>query len=189
MPKWIRNNLKYHRGFVAVAFAEQKKGWFSTVRKKNINKELDAVGWQDYKWEEVTRTPYEDYFRECWYQTPKEKKKLLEELEEYKNKLRDFPVNFIISNNSSINEQRNFIVKHYAVGQYVMGLDDDIQSIETKINDKKTEPLLQLKELGHQAFDLCLKNKFNLWGINASFNPFFIHLENSNACSLKPCPL
>jgi hypothetical protein len=84
VPKWIKNNLKYHRGFVAVAFAEQKKGWFSTVRKKNINKELDAVGWQDYKWEEVTRTPYEDYFRECWCQTPKEKKKLLEELEEYK---------------------------------------------------------------------------------------------------------
>ena len=97
-----------------------------------------------------------------------------EELEEYKNKLKNFPVNFIISNNSSINEQRNFIVKHYPVGQYVMGLDDDIQSVETKINDKKTEPLLQLKELGHQAFDLCLKNKFNLWGINASFNPFFM---------------
>jgi hypothetical protein len=84
VPKWIRNNLKYHRGFVAVAFAEQKKGWFSTVRKKNVNKELDAIGWQDYKWEEVIGTPYEDYFRECWHQTPKEKKKMSEELEKYK---------------------------------------------------------------------------------------------------------
>ena len=75
VPKWIRNNLNYHKGFVAVAFAEQKKGWFST-------KPISI--WDEHKWEDVKGTPYEDYFRECWHQTPKEKKKQLEELEEYK---------------------------------------------------------------------------------------------------------
>ena len=97
-----------------------------------------------------------------------------EELKEYKIKLKDYPVNIIVANNTSINEQRNFMIKYYPVGQYVMGIDDDIQSIESKINDKKTETLLKLSELGNQAFDLCLKNKVNLWGINASFNPFFM---------------
>jgi hypothetical protein len=97
-----------------------------------------------------------------------------EELEEYKIKLKDYPVNLIVANNTSINEQRNFMVRYYPVGQNVMGIDDDIQSIESKINDKKTQTLLDLKELGNQAFDLCLKNKVNLWGINASFNPFFM---------------
>ena len=97
-----------------------------------------------------------------------------EELNEYKEKLKAFPINFIISNNSSINEQRNFIVKHYPVGQYVLGLDDDIQSIQTKISDKVTIELIDLKQLLEQAFDLCKKYKFNLWGINASFNPFFM---------------
>jgi hypothetical protein len=75
VPKWIRNNLNYQKGFVAVAFAEQKKGWFST-KPSSI--------WDEHKWEDVKGTPYEDYFRECWCQTPKEKKKMLEELEEYK---------------------------------------------------------------------------------------------------------
>ncbi len=49
--KWIRNNLNYQKGFVAVAFAEQKKGWFSTKPISN---------WDEHKWEDGKGTPYED---------------------------------------------------------------------------------------------------------------------------------
>ena len=77
------------------------------------------------------------------------------EYDEYKQKLEKYPVNFIISNNDCINAQRNFIVQHYPAGQRLMGLDDDIQSLETKINSKKTQTVTDLIGLEQQAYELC----------------------------------
>jgi hypothetical protein len=96
------------------------------------------------------------------------------EYEEYKKKLNNYPVNLIISNNNSINEQRNFIVKYYKDGQRLLGLDDDIVSLETKVNDKKTTIFTDLISLENQAYELCVKNKLNLWGVSASLNPYFM---------------
>jgi len=97
-----------------------------------------------------------------------------DELKEYTEKLKDYPVNIIVANNNSINAQRNFMVDYYPVGQFVMGIDDDIMSLESKMNDKKTFPVTDLVGLGEQAFALCTEHKLDLWGINASFNPFFM---------------
>jgi len=96
------------------------------------------------------------------------------EYEEYKNKLINYPVNLIITNNNSINEQRNFIVKYYKNGQRLLGLDDDIVSLEVKVNNKKTITFTDLISLEEQAYNLCIKNNFNLWGVSASLNPFFM---------------
>jgi len=97
-----------------------------------------------------------------------------DEQEEYTEKLKEYPVNIIIANNNSINAQRNFMIDYYPVGQFVMGIDDDIMSLESKMNDKKTFPVTDLVGLGEQAFALCTEYKLDLWGINASFNPFFM---------------
>ena len=96
------------------------------------------------------------------------------EYDEYKKKLEKYPVNFIISHNDCINAQRNFIVQHYPAGQRLMGLDDDIQSLETKINSKKTQTVTDLIGLEQQAYELCNQYKFDLWGVSASCNPFYM---------------
>ena len=106
-----------------------------------------------------------------------------DELNDYTDKLKEYPVNIIVANNDSINAQRNFMVRYYDVGQCVIGIDDDINSIESKINDKKTFTLIDLVELGEHAFSLCKKYKLNLWGINSSFNPFF--MKNNISFNLK----
>lgn len=77
-PKWIRNNLNYQKGFVAVEFIKPKKKWFST-KPHSI--------WDDFKWVDVKGTPFEEWFKNYWHRTPKEKKKFAEEIEQYKIEL------------------------------------------------------------------------------------------------------
>ena len=59
-----------------------------------------------------------------------------------------------ITNKKHVNTQRNFIVDYYEEGQLVLGIDDDIQSIEMRISEKKTMPLLNLTEFVDQAFEI-----------------------------------
>ena len=84
-PKWIQNAYKIYLGRVAVGFrTQEKKGWFSTTKYKNINKEQDEVGVHLYEWEDVATTPYYEWFSEGFAISSKEKKKMEEELQEYK---------------------------------------------------------------------------------------------------------
>ena len=62
----------------------------------------------------------------------------------YRENLKDYPVNIIISNTKHVNTQRNFIVRHYKENELILGIDDDINSVETKLNDKKTIQLTNL---------------------------------------------
>lgn len=106
-----------------------------------------------------------------------------EELEEYKKVLKDYPVNFYVSHTRHVNTQRNFIVNHYKEGQHVFGIDDDIDDMRYKIDDKRTERLTNLVEFVEQAFVLCENYNIDLWGINPVLNPYF--MKNKISFDLK----
>ena len=105
------------------------------------------------------------------------------ELEAYKESLKDYPINFIVTNKKHVNTQRNFMIDHYKEGQFVLGIDDDIQSIEMRISEKKTMPLLNLTEFVDQAFEISQQHKFDMWGVNAVLNPYF--MRNNISFNLK----
>lgn len=105
------------------------------------------------------------------------------ELEAYKESLKEYPINFIVTDKKHVNTQRNFIVDYYEEGQLVLGIDDDIQSIEMRISEKKTMPLLNLTEFVDQAFEISQQHKFDMWGVNAVLNPYF--MRNNISFNLK----
>lgn len=106
-----------------------------------------------------------------------------DELDAYKKSLKEYPINFIVTNKKHVNTQRNFIVDYYKEGQLVLGIDDDIQSIEMRVNEKKTMPLLNLTDFVNQAFEISLKHNFDMWGVNAVLNPYF--MTNNISFNLK----
>ena len=111
-----------------------------------------------------------------------------DEIELYKNSLKDYPVNFIITNQKHVNTQRNFIVNYYKENQLILGIDDDIQDMRTKINDKKTISLINLTEFVDNAFKICLANKVDMWGVNPVLNPFFLsHKVSFNLKYIVAC--
>jgi len=69
-----------------------------------------------------------------------------EEIDDYKKELKDLPIgNYISTNQKHIRLQRNFISKYYPENTFILGIDDDIQSIRIKINDKKNTRTYTIK--------------------------------------------
>ena len=95
------------------------------------------------------------------------------ELEQYQESCKDYAVNFIVTNQKHVNTQRNFIVKHYNENQWILGIDDDINTMQLKINDKKTTELIDLNAFVNNAIEICTAHKFDLWGVNPVLNPYF----------------
>lgn len=96
------------------------------------------------------------------------------ELPAYKESLKDLPINYIVTEKKHVNTQRNFIVDYYKENDWILGIDDDIQTIQMKVNDKKTTTLTGLVDFVHNAFEVSLQNKFDMWGVNAVLNPYFM---------------
>ena len=76
----------------------------------------------------------------------------------YKKNLSDLPIqNYIPTDMRHVRLQRNFICNYYKPNQFIVGIDDDIISLEYKINDKMTKPLLKLNEFITKAFEFSQK--------------------------------
>lgn len=78
---------------------------------------------------------------------------------------------------------RNFMINYYNEGDRVVFMDDDLESIEVKVNDKKTKPIDDLNKFIIYAWQLCDKYNCGLWGINAVLNPFY--MKNTITLDLK----
>ena len=87
------------------------------------------------------------------------------ELQAYQESLKDYPINYIVTNQKHVNTQRNFIVNHYKEGDLILGIDDDIQNIQIKLTDKKTMVLTDLVQFVEQAFEISLAKKLPLWAV------------------------
>lgn len=70
--------------------------------------------------------------------------------------------------------QRNFIKEYFPEGTPLVHMDDDIEGIYIKIDDKKYQLFHDLPTLFQQAFTECKKQETPLWGIGAVLNALFM---------------
>ena len=101
----------------------------------------------------------------------------------YRENLKDYPVNIIVSNTKHINTQRNFIVDYYKEDELILGIDDDIDLVAMKVDDKNTIQLNSLTEFVENAFTISLDKKIDMWGVNPVINPYF--MKNNVTFNLK----
>ena len=101
----------------------------------------------------------------------------------YRDNLQDYPVNIIISNTKHVNTQRNFIVNYYKEDELILGIDDDIDMVAMKVDDKNTTQLNSLVDFVEQAFTISLDRKIDMWGVNPVINPYF--MKNNVTFNLK----
>jgi hypothetical protein len=100
------------------------------------------------------------------------------EFESYKYLVADLGVN-LIAGVPTLCAQRNFITNYFKEGEEVACLDDDVEGIYLKIDDKKTVKELNFAGMCKEGFLLCNKHNTKLWGIGAVLNPFFLKFDHS----------
>ena len=105
------------------------------------------------------------------------------EKQAYEDNLKDYPVNIIVSNTNHVNTQRNFIVNYYKEDELILGIDDDIDMVAMKVDDKNTTQLNSLTDFVEQAFTISLDKNFDMWGVNPVINPYF--MKNNVTFNLK----
>jgi hypothetical protein len=70
---------------------------------------------------------------------------------------------------------RNYIQDYFAEGERVLNIDDDIQALKVRVNDKECKELEDLDKLILDGFELCEKHSCSLWGIYPLVNAMFMH--------------
>jgi len=105
------------------------------------------------------------------------------EYEDYKKNLDEFNCNIIVTGKKHVNTQRNFICDYFQKDEFICGIDDDIDTLQIKVNDKRTIELTDLDGFINNAFEISQQNKCDLWGVNPVLNPFF--LKNNVSFNLK----
>lgn len=94
-------------------------------------------------------------------------------------------LNLIITDTKGIGEKRNFIRNYYfhMYSRYVLCIDDDLDQICEKVNDKSIEPIKDLNKMIIENFEITEKQNLNIWGVSAYHNPFF--LKDNMTTNLK----
>ena len=97
----------------------------------------------------------------------------------YENMLDDkyLGINVIITDTMGIRDKRNYIRWYYKEltdFTYIFCIDDDIQEICVKIDDKTIKPVEDLDSLICNCFFATEIRKLNIWGVNGCHNPFFL---------------
>ena len=78
---------------------------------------------------------------------------------------------------------KNFICAYFPAGTNILCIDDDIEDIIYAPTKKKSFSITDFDELIRTGFQHCLISGFNLWGICAHHNPFY--MEDVVSYSLK----
>jgi hypothetical protein len=85
----------------------------------------------------------------------------------------------IIVGVAGIGWQRKFINSYFAKGERVVCVDDDVKGIFQK-GEKRLEPVdITLDEIVNRGYELTEKYGSRLWGINHTFNSFYMKNEIS----------
>jgi hypothetical protein len=87
-------------------------------------------------------------------------------------------------NGKGIGQARNFIREYYNHGEYVWGIDDDVEEIyKCEFGDtpnlNRLNIVSDLDEWIRNAFKLCAEKNLNFWGVPSFDNPFFMNKEPS----------
>lgn len=100
------------------------------------------------------------------------------EYEDYKHYIDDLGLNIVIGV-PTLCGQRNFITNYFEEGDYILNMDDDLEGIYIKIDDKKYEKTFDLNVICNEGFTLCKTHYTKLWGIGAVLNALFMNLSSS----------
>jgi hypothetical protein len=100
-----------------------------------------------------------------------------EEKNLYQKTLPDYYKEIVIAPVNGIGATRNFIQDYFSEGQWILGLDDDIDDVILKTGENSGESIKNLKETVDWLFEKCIKSGCKLWGIYPIADPFFM---NSN---------
>lgn len=68
---------------------------------------------------------------------------------------------------------RNFYMRYYKKGDYIVSMDDDLYDIITK-DGNKTKPLKDFKSLIYQGYELMQTYKSGIWGVYIMQNGFYM---------------
>lgn len=82
-------------------------------------------------------------------------------------------------------QARNFIINYFEEGQKIFSLDDDVKEIETLDADNKLIPIDNLKTFAEEAFNTLKQHNFQLGGIYAARNSFFMKKSKPISLDLK----
>lgn len=93
------------------------------------------------------------------------------EEKEYREKLRPGTYGRLIVGHLGIARQRTFIQQFYPLGQKVWSLDDDIRGIVSLRED------LNLIQFVEEMFELCEREKVNMWGIYPAGTKYYLKDE------------
>jgi hypothetical protein len=94
-----------------------------------------------------------------------------EEKKEYRDKLPTDKYHRLIVGQLGIARQRTFIQQFYPLGQKVWSLDDDIRGIVSLREN------VNLMDFVSQMFDLCEREKVNMWGIYPAGTKYYLKDE------------
>jgi hypothetical protein len=106
--------------------------------------------------------------------------------ENLKDNVKYHDLNLIITDTKGIKEKRNFIRNyyyHYEDCEFICSIDDDIDELCIKVDDKKIKPIDNLNEVIINNFVYTKKLNLNIWGVSAYHNPFF--LQDKISTNLK----
>ena len=93
----------------------------------------------------------------------------------------------IIIGVKGILKQRNFIINYFPKNQYIISIDDDIQNIMIK-NDNKLRSIKkkELHLLFENSYYIMKESKANIWGINMVTNPFMMQNKINTNLGIIP---
>ena len=89
----------------------------------------------------------------------------------------------IIIGKIGITEQRKFIIKYYPENQNIVSIDDDVEGLFRKKNDKELVKVNNIHKFFNDAFTTIKKENLYIWGIYPVHNPFF--MKKSISTDLK----
>ena len=93
----------------------------------------------------------------------------------------------IIIGIKGILNQRNFIVNYFPRGEYIISIDDDIQDILIKKENKlRSIKKKELRYLFENSYNVMKESNANIWGINMVTNPFMMQEKISTNLGIIP---
>lgn len=94
----------------------------------------------------------------------------------YRNVLEEGTYGKIVMAEPGMGAVRRFIQTHYAEGEHVVSIDDDIAGFYRKVNDKRYLPLLpaEFQTMVRLGFWSCKQAECRLWGIYPVLNALFM---------------
>jgi len=85
-----------------------------------------------------------------------------------------------------IQQVRNFIHCHYPDGERFISIDDDLQDVVERVDDKTTTPLMDFEALCDRGWAACEQTGARLWGVYPVPNPMFMKPRVNRELSYVP---